>query len=90
MNTKVIRMAVAAASLTISAVAAKGISAKIVRSREEKKAKADYEALHNAILHDIKEYVDAMEDLINRIDPEADIDSLVPIAKRMKAYTTEI
>ncbi len=92
MNAKIIGMAVAGtAAVAISAVAAvKGISAKIVRSREEKKAKADYEALHNAILHDIKEYVDVMEDLINRIDPEADIDSLVPIAKRMKAYTTEI
>ena len=85
MNARIIGMVVAG-----TAVGTVAIISKIVRYKEEKKAKADYEALHNAILHDIKEYVDAMEDLINRIDPEADIDSLVPIGERMKAYTTEI
>ena len=85
MNAKIIGMAVAG-----TAAVATGVVAKIVRSKEEKKAKADREALNNTLLHDIKEYVDAMENLINRIDPEADIDSLVPIAERMKAYTTEI
>ena len=81
MNTRIIGMAVAG---TAAAVAT-GVVAKIVRSKREKKAEAK-----DTLLHDIKEYLYVMEDCINNIDPEATIDSLVPIALRMEKLTLEI
>ena len=62
---------------------------KIVRSKKAK-AEADCEAHRNTLFHDMKEYVDAMEDCIDNIDPEADINSLVPIAERIQSCSIDM
>ena len=76
MNAKVIGMAVAAGT----AVVATGIVAKIVRS---KKAKA-----RDTLLHDIKEYVDTMDDWVNNIGNETT--TMLASALKMERLTLEI
>ena len=87
---KVNKIGIAAAGTVAVAGIVAELVTRLVISKKEKKAEADCEAHRNTLLHDMKEYVDAMEDCIDNIDPEADINSWVPIAERIRSCSIDM